>query len=184
MNGMNASVSAGWYTFTNLGPITTTFTPAPSCTASDRIGLGYVNPTGNILILEYAAQATSDVNVSGCIPTSSPTTSATVETTIHLTSDEQKSAYNAQMIDWEGYGAYYSPGLYCPLGWETIGMAARDASSSLTSSGILVPTTATTTTQTYATDDMYYYMFNYEDPASVLKDILEPKQTMVVCCPR
>lgn len=184
MTGMNASVSAGWYTFTNLGPVTTTFTPAPSCTASDRVLLGYLNPTGNNLYLAYATEPTSTPDFKGCTPTPSPTTTDSVESSVHITSDEQMSAFMAHRIDWRGFGAYYSPGLHCPSGWETMGTAARDASSSLSSSGVFVPTKASTSTQSYSTDDMYYYMFNYEDPASVLKDLLEPKETMVACCPR
>lgn len=184
MNGMNASVSAGWYTFTNLGPVTTTFTPGPSCTASNRIGLGYVNPTGGNVVIQYSVQCTSDFNYfSDCIPTTTPTATTTTTPTFTATSYEEYEEYEQSLVDWEGFGAYYSPGLYCPSGWATVGLAARDASSSLTSSGILAPT-ATTTTTKYSTDDPYYYMFNYEDPASVLKDILVPEQTMALCCPR
>lgn len=182
MTGMNASVSAGWYTFANLGPLTTTFTPAPSCTASNRVVLGYVNPD---VVIEFAAQCTSAFNYyTDCIP---PFTTETVAPTPTFTptSYEDYEEYVENMINWEGAGAYYSPGLYCPSGWATVGMAARDASSSLTSSGVLVPTETTTTTK-YSNDDPYYYMFDYdyEYPASVLKGKLEPRQTMAVCCPR
>lgn len=182
MDGLNASVSAGWYTFTNLGPLTTTYTPAPSCTASNRVGLGYVNPTGGNVYIAYAIQCTSDFNYfTGCTPT---TTSAVSTPTFTATSYEDYEEYEDSLIEWKGFGAYYSPGLHCPSGWTTIGMAARDSGSSITSSGIMVPTASATATTKYSADDMYYYMFNYEDPASVLKGILEPKQTMALCCPR
>lgn len=175
---MNTSVSAGWYTFANLGPLTTTFTPAPSCTASNRIVLGYLNPD---VYIEFATQCTSSFNyVTDCIPTTTTETTVPPTPTFTATSYED---YVENRIDWAGFGAYYSPGLYCPSGWTTVGMAARDASSSLTSSGVLVPTETTTTTK-YSTDDFYYYMFDHEYPASVLKSMLEPRQTMALCCPR
>ncbi|KAJ5975023.1 hypothetical protein N7481_008730 [Penicillium waksmanii] len=180
MTGLNASVSAGWYTFSNLGPITTTFTPAPSCTASGRMMLGYLVDDGNYLNLKYGAEPTLRIKFDGCTPSPSPTTTATPETTIHHLSEAQKSAFAAQYVDWVNRDFYYSPGLHCPSDWETIGLVARDASSSLSSSGIYF---ATTTTTTDTKDDYYYYRNDYEYPASVLKGILEPKETMVACCP-
>lgn len=182
MTGLNASVSAGWYTYTNLGPITTTFTPAPSCT--DYVGLGYMNSASDFLILDFRTKAEINTNYDGCTPTTTPSVTATPTSTGYFTSEEQLSAFEAQEVSWRAYGAYYSPAMHCPSGWSTIGMAGRDASGTLTSSGIYVPTKASTSTQSYPTDDFYYYMFNYEDKASVLKDILKPKETMAMCCPR
>ncbi|KAL4974692.1 hypothetical protein BDW66DRAFT_139071 [Aspergillus desertorum] len=87
-----------------------------------------------------------------------------------------------------------TPGLYCPKGWKTVGMAGRDASSVLTSSGALAPTTTTSTRTRTATPtpygdgyyddyDDYDYYLDYVSPASVMKNMLEPKQTMALCCP-
>lgn len=150
---MNASVSAGWYTFTNLGPLTTTFTPAPSCSASNRIGLGYLQPESGDVVIELLGQCTSQFDYfTGCIPSTTTKSMTTPTPTFTATSYEGIEEYMENMIDWAGGGAYYSPGLYCPSGWTTVGMAARDASSSLTSSGILVPTPSTTTTKHSADD--------------------------------
>ncbi|KAJ5311884.1 hypothetical protein PENANT_c022G06021 [Penicillium antarcticum] len=144
-----AIVAGGYWTFENYGPITTTFTPAPSCTATDRLSLA--------LIDEYMTQAqfqvacptpTSDWD---CIPPGT-TTSATWY-------DETK---------WVASAGYYSPGLYCPYGWETIGMAARD-DKSLSTSGFL----------TTMEDKIPYY----EEPATLLANLLEPSRTMALCCP-
>jgi hypothetical protein len=184
MTGMNASVAAGWYTFSNLGPITTTFTPAPSCTASGRAMIGYLVEHGEYLDLVYNAEPTSKIKFDGCTPSPSPTTTTAPKKPIHFTSEEQYSAFVAHQVDWVNTGVYYSPGLHCPSDWETVGLVARDASSSLSSSGIYVPTTTTTSTDTKTTDHYYYPSIEYEYPASVLKGILEPKETMVACCPR
>jgi len=183
MTGLNASVSAGWYTYTNLGPITTTFTPAPTCTVSEYVGLGYLVSSGDYLMLNYNTEAKLAPSYSGCTPTTTPSVTASPISTGYFTSEEQISAFEAERISWRAYGAYYSPAMYCPSGWSTIGMAGRDASGTLTSSGIYVPTKSTSTVS-YPTSDFYYYMFNYEDKASVLKDILKPKETMAMCCPR
>ncbi|KAJ5176176.1 uncharacterized protein N7482_002053 [Penicillium canariense] len=160
------SVSGGWWTFTNYAPLTTTFTPAPSCTASDRFRIGYINH--GYPYLEYAVQCTKDVDYTDCVP--SATTTATSWPT--------PPGHHG----WAGIGGYYSPGLYCPSGWETMGVAARDASSSLTSSGILSTTPAPSTT---SSDPMAYYYATatWDDPATILKGVLEPEQTMAVCCP-
>ncbi|KAL5046004.1 hypothetical protein BDW71DRAFT_182616 [Aspergillus fruticulosus] len=187
MTGMNTSVSAGWYTFTNLGPITTTFTPAPACTASNQISLGYVDryPNGVNVYAAYSVQCSSTVDYFDCVPTTTPEPTSTTSVSDEVYSDDR---------DWVGYGMYYSPGLYCPKGWKTVGMAGRDASSVLTSSGVLVPTITTSTRTRTATPtpygdgyydyyDDYDYYFDYVDPASVMKSMLEPKQTMALCCP-
>lgn len=161
------SVSNGWWTFTNYAPLTTTFTPAPSCTASDRLSLGYINH--GYVYLEYGVQCTSDVHYHDCLPT------ATTTVTTMPTPPNEKP--------WVGIGGYYSPGLYCPSGWETVGVAACDASSTLTSSGIL----STTPAVTFSSSDpmsYYYETATWDDPATLLKSVLEPSQTMAVCCPR
>ena len=61
------SVSDGWWTFANYAPLTTTYTPAPSCTATERLGLGYVNH--GYVNLEYGVQCTSEVKFEDCLPT-------------------------------------------------------------------------------------------------------------------
>ncbi|KAL2860022.1 hypothetical protein BJX68DRAFT_260994 [Aspergillus pseudodeflectus] len=70
------------------------------------------------------------------------------------------------------YGAYFSPGLYCPSLWETVRMAARDTSSPLTSSGILTG---------YSHDDHLNcpdWIYDCADSGSLMKHALQPK-----CCP-
>ncbi|RDW63067.1 uncharacterized protein DSM5745_10178 [Aspergillus mulundensis] len=190
MVGMNISVSAGLYTFSNLGPVTTTFTPPPACTASNQLALGSLDTRTGIYVY-LSSQCTATVDFEDCTPTttSEPTTTG-----------EPVYGGGTDWIEYDGYGVYYSPGLYCPKGWKTIGMAARDASSVLTSSGFLVPTTTSTSTSTstrtatptpysdydydYDYDEDYDYdSYTTQDPASVLMSALEPKQTMALCCP-
>ncbi|KAL2810357.1 hypothetical protein BJX63DRAFT_402419 [Aspergillus granulosus] len=182
MNGINASVNAGWYTFTNLGPLTTTYTPEARCTASSQMYLGYLNtmPTyGGNIYLAWNVQCTSQPNYyDGCVPTSTER-STTTPPAFTGTSIEEYEEYIDAQIDWTGSGVYYSPGLYCPKGWTTIGMIGRDAGDKTTSSGILSPLVSTTQTENPMTSGYY----DYEDPASVMKSILKPQQTMALCCP-
>ncbi|KAL4949310.1 hypothetical protein BDW69DRAFT_174711 [Aspergillus filifer] len=182
VHGFNASVNAGWYTFSNLGPLTTTYTPEPRCTASSQMFLGYLNdmPTyGGNIYPEWAVQCTTEINYyDGCVPTSTePVT--TTPPAFTGTSIEEYEEYIDSQIDWRGSERYYSPGLYCPEGWSTIGMIGRDEGDITTSSGILSPLVSTTQTENPVTKGYY----DYEDPASVVKSVLEPKQTMALCCP-
>ncbi|KAJ5195792.1 hypothetical protein N7449_006271 [Penicillium cf. viridicatum] len=144
-----AAAAGGYWTFENYGPITTTFTPAPSCTATDRLSLALIDDYGTQVQFQVACPTpTSDWD---CMPPGT-TTSATWY-------DEKK---------WVASAGYYSPGLYCPSGWETIGMAARD-DKSLSTSGFL------TTSENKIP--------SYEEPVTLLASLLEPSQTIALCCP-
>jgi hypothetical protein len=163
------SVSDGLWTFTNYGPLTTTFTPVPSCTGPDARRLGNFN-NGQVII-NYAVQCTNNIGTDdNCWP--APTT----------TQSPFPTPPNGRY--WEGIGGYYSPGLYCPKGWETVGVAARDAGSSLSSSGALSTTTVVETFSRSGTETGFFTEPTGDNAGSMLKGVLEPKQTMAVCCPR
>ncbi|KAJ5988346.1 hypothetical protein N7481_003556 [Penicillium waksmanii] len=143
------------YTFTNWGQLTTTFTAPASCTTATgnyMIGLNTTAP-----VMEYAIQC-STLGYGDCIP------SGTVShfTTIN---DNPKAVYNE---------AYFSPGLYCPSGWTTKGIAIRDADKSLSSSGVLSSGTRVS---------MPTFIPQWQNPATLLMDLLDPSETLVMCCP-
>ncbi|KAJ5668424.1 uncharacterized protein N7477_006994 [Penicillium maclennaniae] len=150
-----ASVGGGWYTFENLGPATATFTPAPSCSATDRLQIGVIR--SSYPEIGWNVQCTS-TGYEGCLP---PTTTATAPATTSTGYEEY----------W-GVGAYYSPGLNCPVGWATVGLAARDANQTLSYSGIMAPTTTSTA--------RYH---SRENDATILANVLEASETMALCCP-
>ncbi|KAL3458980.1 hypothetical protein BJX64DRAFT_265552 [Aspergillus heterothallicus] len=181
LHGMNVSVLAGWYTFTNLGPLTTTYTPSPQCSASDQMIIGNINPTGGNMYGAWAVQCTTEIEYySECMPT---TTEASTTTPPQFTgtSYDDYEEWESSQVSFEGWGYYYSPGIECPSGWETVGMIGRNSGDKVTSSGVLSPLTTTTVTRHTTGTDIYYY--DYEDKASVMKSFLEPEQTMAVCCP-
>ncbi|KAF3388430.1 hypothetical protein F1880_003237 [Penicillium rolfsii] len=167
MDALITSGYNGWWTFVNYGPLTTTFTPAPSCTGSEAISLGYISDD-QVSIIAHA-QCTKNLALGdSCFPA--------VTTTQTTFSAPPSSAH------WEGIGGYYSPGLYCPQGWETIGIAGRNAANSLSSSGVL-STTPVVTVSSSGISTKASPMPTDVYPAVVLKGILEPEQTMALCCP-
>jgi len=152
-----ASVDGGWFTFQNLGPATAAFTPAPSCSASDRLKIGIIS--SGFPFLEYNAQC-STTGYTDCLPPSTTTTAPATTPT----------GYDGVL----GTGSYYSPGLHCPSGWATVGLAARDENESLSFSGNMVPATTTAHRN-------YYHRGN---DATLLANVLESSETMALCCPR
>ncbi|KAJ5669391.1 hypothetical protein N7462_010461 [Penicillium macrosclerotiorum] len=155
MPSATASVYHGAWTFANYGPVTTTYTPPASCSATDRIWLGYVSD--GFPHLQDSVQCSTYLDYDDnwdCVPTATAT-----------------PTWSYQDDKWQGIGAYYSPGLYCPSGWETIGLAARDGNKPATSSGYV--------TSVASLEPIPYY----EEPATLLAGILEPSETMALCCP-
>lgn len=150
---MPSTSLSGW-SLTNVGPLTTTFTPPPSCSNPNQI--------------MYATQATPeiffmsncDANWGGCLPSTSGQESTTSEAPI-----------NASLL------GYRSPGIVCPSGWKTVGVAARgpdDASPTL--SGAFESLASAVATNTgYGGDPLYQL---------VLASALDKGETAVECCPR
>ncbi|KAJ5971921.1 uncharacterized protein N7479_001839 [Penicillium vulpinum] len=145
------------YTFNNWGPVTTTFTAPASCaTAGDIL----IQVNTSFPVADYWAQCSTDSG-HGCIPT------GTVSPPITL--DSNPSA----IYDYP----YYSPGLYCPSGWATVGVAARDGDRSPSLSGILSVSSTTKDSRLY--DDYA----TWKSPATMLPELLDPSETLVMCCP-
>lgn len=150
---------ADGYTFNNLGPVTTTFTVPASCatgTGDYMIGINTSFP-----FFQYAVQCSTS-GFRDCIPTGTVSQPTILDLNPNTMYDQ----------------AYYSPGLDCPSGWATVGIASRDGGKSLTSSGVLSPPSSTTT---------YFEptgIARWENPVTLLAEILDPSETLVMCCPR
>lgn len=113
------SITEG-YTFTNWGPLTTTFTAPTSCataTGNYMIGLNTTAP-----VWEYAIQCSTS-GYGDCIPSG---------TLSYLTSSND----NPKTIDNQ---AYLSPGLYCPSGWGYKGNCSTQCRQHLTITEALEP---------------------------------------------
>jgi hypothetical protein len=142
----NVTASDGWWSFENVGPLTTTFARPTSCSILE---LGHMS--NGIFWGRFDVQCTS--YDSACYPAITTATSS------------------VDLSEFAGYGWYFSPGLYCPSGWATVGVAARDENHSLSKSGFM---TTSTSKQEAA----------FDCPQTLLASILEPSQTMALCCPR
>ncbi|KAJ5547431.1 hypothetical protein N7494_005016 [Penicillium frequentans] len=148
------------YTFDNWGPVTTTFTPPASCatsTANIEIGLSWSNSAPYFI---YGQQC-STIGYWDCIPTGTESKAAITASTLE---SDPTNAFQA---------VYFSPGLFCPYGWATVGIAAREEST-LSGSGIL-----STVSPTYDP-----YIPRFENPATLILELLDPRETVVMCCPR
>ncbi|KAJ5414062.1 hypothetical protein N7509_000689 [Penicillium cosmopolitanum] len=148
----SASTISG-YTYENWGPVTTTFTPPASCaTASNKIEVGPSDSSRPIF--RYGLQCET-VGGWECYP------SATIETT--TTPDTNPTQFFK--------AHYYSPGLYCPADWVTVGVASwdGDGDKSLITSGVLAPPTTAEIVQR---------------DGEVFLGILDKSETAVICCPR
>ncbi|TDZ74986.1 hypothetical protein CTRI78_v000227 [Colletotrichum trifolii] len=150
--------------FHNAGPLTTTWTAPTSCaTMTSPVGLGWYpyRDTGVLYLSENCD--VNQTNYNDCAPSA-----AAIEE------------------DWRGkFGDparrkmvyYHSPGLACPASWTTVGVAARDDVSSYSLSGIFA--SPTVTEKDWRTD----LAPTFEPINNQFVSALEPRETLVVCCP-
>ncbi|KAJ0125263.1 hypothetical protein J7T55_006608 [Diaporthe amygdali] len=123
---MHSTLVSGW-TVTNLGPLTTTYTAPPSCSTDNvyiQIGETFVDSgTNDTRIFPVGMACNEPVPSFGsCLPSGAKL-------------DEAYSSVDTDQVS-AGYTvAYYSPGLVCPSGWSTVGVATKTEGGSITSSG-------------------------------------------------
>lgn len=144
-------------TLVNAGPLTSTFTPPPSCTRPSDHGINiiYGNRTRGWGV---ECEDTPITRVSLCKPSESKWLSEP----LHTASTDL------------GTVRYYSPGLACPSGWVTSGVAIVGKDSQVSTSG-----------RAFATDKPWTYSEYQPLPfASYFVDNMEPSETVVFCCPR
>lgn len=150
-------------TMSSVGALTTTFSPSPACatnTADNWLsdhngdGLGAFNPHCRETSL-----------ASSCVPDAD---------TLNDLQDKAKEGFKGQ-----GWLVYWSPGLHCPHGWTTAGVAAsKSGSDSISTSGI------------FASDDEArggdsgITAAAGLPPSDIFTAVLEPEETFVWCCPR
>ena len=133
-----------WATFYNLGPLRTTFTAPPVCSTS----------TNHIAVLTESTAFALPISCPGlddpnCYPSGT-----------NLLSAESTGLLENPYYWW----AYYSPGLVCPSGWATFGIAAP----------ILTDTAI-------SLSGVFTSISSYSDP---FFSALKPQETVVACCPR
>lgn len=148
------------WTFSNWGPLTTTFTAPTSCaTVTSNVAIGESSLLPNLI---YNVDCAPMYDWS-CAPTGTITSLPKPYTALEL---NPKAGYLAH---------YFSPGLYCPSGWATVGIASRDGDKPVDSSGILSPTVPVPTSVNWPLPNL---------PENAFLQLLEPSETAVWCCPR
>lgn len=149
------------YTFNNLGPLTTTFTPPASCTTGTaNLQIAVTDSEISSLFLQYAQQCSTVAGLDCAPPGSKSHTQPT--STVNLNPTQ---IFNR---------VYYSPGFYCPSGWSTAGVAEY-SNGTVTGLGVF----KTTATPTHYPDGPA----EFELPGTLLMSLLDPSETAVVCCP-
>ncbi|ENH66386.1 hypothetical protein FOC1_g10002412 [Fusarium oxysporum f. sp. cubense race 1] len=147
---------------TNFGPLTTTYTAPASCaTATNHLYLaGYGDKP------EYLwAYPTCTMQLYGkCIPSGDQY-------------DHLITATYAKTFD-IGFYHYYSPGLYCPSNWTTAGKYVKGNGGTAQISGDLTKTESGIVPARWEPGRPIP-----TDPTIVWKQVLEPSETLAVCCP-
>ena len=146
---------------TNLGPLTTTFTAAPSCATKD-----VVVEASRVPGLAWRSECDFPSPASDCMP------SASRYWDIY-------QSYTSGELGGPGFAAYYSPASVCPSGWTTVGAAGLSSGSASPSvSGVF-----TSPLRPFVTlaDDGEGVGFGYH---AWYLESLEDGETVIWCCPR
>jgi hypothetical protein len=148
--------------------LTTTYT-APSACSTDYeyiyIGKNYFDPDLNTssVYLQGAPCNQTVPAVGSCLPSGAKL-------------DEAYSTVDTDMVQTATTLGYYSPGIICPSGWETVGVATKTQGGAITSSG---PGFAPPT----PVQDLDLSYISNVGP-NVLLAAMEEGDAAVLCCPR
>lgn len=157
---MDAVMAMEGTTISNWGPLTTTFTAPSSCaTATTNLLIAY---NTSLPLWLWAVQCET-LGYWDCIPTG----------TVTITESVGRDGHKPHLIPEH----YFSPGVDCPAGWETMGVAAKGEKKSISASGILHANPDSPHTGLHSLELKDY-------PVKRLIDMLKPNETLAVCCPR
>ncbi|KAF6822189.1 hypothetical protein CPLU01_12159 [Colletotrichum plurivorum] len=154
------------FAITNVGPLTTVFTPPAACaTAAPELALAL----SDVAFGEeerhavYWRQSCDPVKHGECYPSGAGIDSA-------VASAESKGYSEIATM------RYFSPASACPDRWTTAGLATKAANGSVSSSGVFVPPVIATYEENW--------LIGYNPPLNVMMEILEPEEEAVICCPQ
>lgn len=172
---MPSATSLGPHSFYNAGPLTTTYTAPASCATvnTDHLMMGHRTAPDHF---RYGVCA---FDQGDCVPSGGA-----------LDSQNVKDGFRANSrFD------YFSPGLHCPHGWATVGVATRNAEGVITSSGPAFTFASSTVT---VDEDHTSSTFRSTSTAILESDMgsfaypgrhgllaaMDRGETAVMCCPR
>ena len=150
------------------GPLTTTYTAPPSCStdfAYVQVGSSFVDSESNstsIMALGVSC-GLAWPTIGSCLPSGAKL-------------DEDYSAIDTDEVQMYYTLGYYSPGLACPSGWDTVGVATKSEGGNITSSG----PGFTNPTPIDEMDTVYVDNVG----SNVLLAGMDEGDAAVLCCPR
>ncbi|KAF5249099.1 hypothetical protein FANTH_5575 [Fusarium anthophilum] len=141
----------------NLGPLTTTYTPPPECTRATTDHLVYALESS--LIYGFGSPDCVIDPYGKCLPSG-----AAMDSIIKEYSNPKSG---------QGLHAFHSPGIHCPEGWTTAGLLAHgDKTGSAYRSGVFTSTTSVNSSQPLQMGSDEWWL-----------KVLEPSETLAWCCP-
>ncbi|KAJ4013507.1 hypothetical protein NW752_007809 [Fusarium irregulare] len=148
-------------TITNFGPLTTTYTPPPSCTAGTTDHLLYA--ISNATTILHGSPTCDHDPVGDCVPEGS---------SYDVLASKISHAWDL------GFLNYHSPGVHCPKGWTTAAVLENgEGAASEVKSGVF--TNTDTQFETPSDPDAPSVL----GPNEIWPRLLEPSETLVYCCP-
>ncbi|KAJ5819348.1 hypothetical protein N7474_004939 [Penicillium riverlandense] len=157
------SVLSG-FTFHNWGPLTTTWTPPASCQSVQNDNL-YIAKTSAPTVDLGSVSCGVSADPWGCYPTGTITITD-LPTATSWFQDPHKNHF---------YQQYYSPGLYCPSGWGPVATASRNGTKTVEWNGAFNPAVP-------SPSSVYFAYANVVN--NVFLQVLDPRETAVLCCPK
>ncbi|OAQ65912.1 hypothetical protein VFPPC_07539 [Pochonia chlamydosporia 170] len=146
------------YSVTNIGPLTTAFTPAPSCaTATPHV---YIETQLGETRGLYGYPSCAPPKYEGCLPGGKELD--------RLNRELSANPHNGNLV-------YHSPGLRCPSGWKKVGSIHGGTKTPSKPSGVF--TGITTATGSGGNPRPIPRLEAYAQ-------VLGPSETMVWCCPK
>jgi hypothetical protein len=143
---------------TNIGPLTTTYTPPPACTRATTDHLVYALESS--LIYGFGSPDCEIDPYGKCLPSG-----AAVDSFIKEYSHPKSG---------QGIHPFHSPGIHCPEGWTTAGLLAHgDKTGSAFRSGVFTTTATVNSSQPLQMGSDEWWL-----------KVLEPSETLAWCCPR
>lgn len=153
---MPTATSLSGYSLINNGPLTTTFTAPASCSTPYDVAIARSShPT----LFQWDAQC-DVLPPADCNPAGSALRS--------LISSAEGSNPTAGM-----FIVYHSPGLVCPSGWSTVGVATKVSPTSMSISGAFNQSRNITN-----------HYLGFEPQMDLVLAALDPGETAAACCPR
>ncbi|KAF4990839.1 hypothetical protein FGRMN_8220 [Fusarium graminum] len=147
------------YSFSNLGPLTTTYEAPAACITATTDRIYFANATSAEIVLG-AARCDGPETLGKCVPSGSAWDKIV----------SSRAGYHDQ-----GYWGFHSPGVVCPKGWTTAGTLAHgNKTGSVDKSGVF-------TQPPFPFGPYVDYLLT---PEEILINVLEPSETFAYCCPR